>query len=122
MKNVPTLDGYEDVVCYADPYSFGFVEPKTGETIQEVSAKKFAEYVKQSGKYNGGSIRLIACEAGKFEDGLAQQFANEMGVEVLAPTKTVYTNSSGSMVLADDRIEAIEMLRNAKGKWNPDGW
>ena len=122
LVNVPPLDGYEDIACHADPYSFGYKDPETDETVQEASAKEFAKRVRESGKYNGGAIRLIACESGKLEDGLAQKFADEMGEEVLAPTKIVFTNSQGYMVLADDDLEAVELLRNAKEKWNPEGW
>ena len=122
LQEVPPLDGYEDIACHADPISFGFVDPETDKTVQEVGAKFFAKRVRESGKYNGGAIRLIACESGKLDDGLAQEFANEMGVPVLAPTKIVYTNSQGFMVLADDDFEAAELLRNATEKWNPDGW
>ena len=94
-----------------------------GETIQgDVGAKFLAKRVRESGKYNGGPIRLIACESGKLDDGIAQKFADEMGVPVLAPTKIVYTNSQGFMVLADDDFEAAELMHNATEKWNPDGW
>jgi hypothetical protein len=122
LQNVPPLDGYEDVACHADPHNFSFVDPESEETVQNVGARFLAKRIMESGKYNGGAIRLIACESGKFDDGIAQQFANEMGVKVLAPTKIVYTNSQGFMVLADDDFEAIELLRQATEKWNPDGW
>lgn len=123
LQNVPPLDGFEDVACHADPNHFGFVDPETGESVQgDVGASFLARRIKESGKYNGGPIRLIACESGKLDDGIAQQFANEMGVRVLAPTKIVYTNSQGYMVLADDDFEAAELMRNATEKWNPDGW
>ena len=122
LQSVPPLDGYEDIACHADPYEFGFIDPETGETVQGVGASFFAKRVRESGKYNGGPIRLISCEAGKLDDGIAQKFANEMGVPVLAPTKTVYTNSQGFMVLADDEIEAVNLMREATEKWNPDGW
>lgn len=122
LHAVPPLDGYEDIACHADPMKFGFVDPTSGKTVQEVGASFFARRVRESGKYNGGPIRLIACEAGRRDDGLAQEFANIMGVKVLAPTKIVFTNSQGYMVLADDEIEALELLRNATEKWNPDGW
>lgn len=122
LQNVPPLDGYEDIACHADPKNFSFVDPEAGETVQDVGARFFAKRIKESGKYNGGPIRLIACESGKLDDGIAQQLANEMGVKILAPTKIVYTNSQGYMVLADDDFEAIELLRKATEKWNPDGW
>lgn len=122
LHDVPPLDGYEDIACHADPKMFGFVDPVSGETIQEVGAAFFARRVRESGKYNGGPIRLIACESGLLDDGLAQEFADIMGVKVLAPTKIVYTNSQGYMVLADDEFEALELLRKATEKWNPEGW
>ena len=122
LQNVPPLDGYEDIACHADPYNFSFVDPEADETVQNVGARFIAKRIRESGKYNGGAIRLIACESGKYDDGIAQDFANEMGVTVLAPTKIVYTNSQGFMVLADDDFEAIELLRQATEKWNPDGW
>jgi len=51
ISNVPPLDGYEDVVYHADPYSFGVVDPDTGETIQECDAKALAEYIRQTGEW-----------------------------------------------------------------------
>lgn len=122
LQEVPPLDGYEDIACHADSRSFAFVDPNDEETVQQVGASFLANRVRESGKYNGGNIRLIACESGKETDGLAQQFADKMGVKVLAPTKIVYTNSQGFMVLADDDLEAIEIMRKAKEKWNPEGW
>ena len=122
LKRVPPLEGYEDIACHADPRAFGFIDPETDETIQEASAKMFATRVKDSGKYNGGAIRLIACESGKYDDGLAQKFANEMGCPVLAPNKKVYTNSQGYMVLADSDEEAAVLLKAATDKWNDEGW
>ena len=122
LQNVPPLDGYEDIACHADPHNFSFVDPEADETVQNVGARFLAKRIRESGKYNGGAIRLIACESGKLDDGIAQDFANEMGVKVLAPTKIVYTNNQGFMVLADDDFEARNLLRQATEKWNPDGW
>ncbi len=122
MENVPPLEGYEDVAVHADPYSFGFVDPETGETVQSADARFLAKRLRESGKYTGGPIRLIACESGKVDDGIAQALANELGVPVFAPTKTVYIDSQGYMVLADDLDEALELMSEAEKAWNPDGW
>ena len=122
LQKVPPLDGYEDIACHADPRSFGFLDPVTGETVQDVDAKFLAKLVIESGKYNGGAIRLIACEAGKYEDGIAQKFADEMGVNVLASTKAVYVDTMGYMVAADSEEEADKLLSAATIKWNPEGW
>ncbi len=122
LQNVTEIDGYEDIGCHADPYMFGYVDPDTGETVQEVSAKHFAKTIIESGKYKGGKIRLISCEAGAIDNGLAQQFANEIGNTVLAPTKKVFVNSQGYMVVADDISEAIVLISKSKEKWTPEGW
>lgn len=45
-----------------------------------------------------------------------------IGAKIIAPTKIVYIDGSGFMVLADDEDDAIKLLREAKEKWNPDGW
>ena len=90
--------------------------------MQSTDARFLANRLRESGKYNGGPIRLIACESGKVDDGIAQALANELGVPVLAPTKTVYIDSQGYMVLADNLDEALELMSNAEKAWNSDGW
>lgn len=122
LENAPALDGYTDVSCHADPFSFSFSDPVTGETVQELTAKQFANRLRADGYTFTQPIRLFSCESGRINDGLAQQFADEVGVEVLAPTKKVYTNSQGFVVLADTDEEALELILNAKEKWNPEGW
>ena len=116
------MEGYEDVAVHADPYSFGFVDPETGETVQSADARFLANRLRESGKYNGGPIRLIACESGKVDDGIAQALANELGVPVLAPTKTIYIDSQGYMVLADEDAIAQQLIKKASQKWDPQGW
>lgn len=122
LEKVPSLDGYADVACHADPFSFSFSDPVTGETVQDLTAKQFANRLRADGYTFTKPIRLFSCESGRISDGLAQQFADEVGVEVLAPTKKVYTNSQGFVVLADTDEEALELILNAKEKWNPEGW
>ena len=122
LQKVPPLDGYEDILCHADARSFGFLDPVTGETVQDVDASFLAKRIVESGKYNGGPIRLFSCEAGKYEDGPAQKLADELGVNVLAPTKKVYIDIMGYIVIADTKKEADQLLTNATEKWNPKGW
>ena len=66
------------------------------------SAKEVAEFLKLSKGYKSGEkIRLIACEAGRKEDGVAQQLANELGVSVLAPTEKIWVNQDGEFFISD---------------------
>ena len=122
LQKVPPLDGYEDILCHADAISFGFVDPVTGENVQDFDAKFLATRIIESGKYNGGPIRLFSCEAGKYEDGPAQKLADEMGVNVLAPTKAVFIHPMGYVIVADSEEEANKLLEIATEKWTPEGW
>lgn len=122
LQNVPPLEGYEDILCHADATSFGFVDPDTGETVQDVDAKFLAERIVESGKYNGGPIRLFSCNAGRYEEGAAQKLADEMGVTVLAPTKAVFIHPMGYVVVADNNREAERLLEAATEKWTLEGW
>ena len=121
MEKVVPIEGYEDIVCHADSHSFSFQDPDTGEIFEEITAKEMAEQIRKSGKYKGGSIRLIACESGAVENGIAQQLADELGVVVLAPKKMVFLDSEGNMVVADNEIEASMRLSNLS-VWDPSGW
>lgn len=47
--------------------------------------------------YKSGPIRLISCSTGTKE--FAQNFANKMGVEVIAPSDTVWAHSDGRLTI-----------------------
>lgn len=101
MRRVEPLDGYYDVMGHSDGYSliYGDLndnenEPGTAFTIKELKAAILADK-----SYVGGPIRVVACNAGSAADGLAQKLADEMGVEVLAPTTTVYVDYDGALAL-----------------------
>ena len=78
-----------------------------------------------SGKYNGGPIRLLACSSGAVENGAAQQLADLLKVPVLAPTDTLFTSMDGYMAVASDPDEATQIMikmSSQKQKWSLDGW
>ena len=122
LQKVPPLDGYEDILCHADARSFGFLDPVTGETVQDVDASFLAKRIVESGKFNGGPIRLFSCEAGKYEDGPAQKLADELGVNVLAPTQAVFIHPMGYVAVADSEEEAKQLFASSTKKWNPERW
>lgn len=65
-------------------------------------------------------IRLIACNAGKFDDGFAQAMADELGVEILAPDQFVYIDFDGRMILAQSDNEYKKIIIGAArstGTW-----
>ena len=92
---IEPIEGYQDVVCHGDTVSLVYRDGNGNEV--NVSAYEFAEILKNSPVYEGGSIRLIACEAGADGSAVAQMVANRLGVDVLAPTDTVYVYPDGVM-------------------------
>ena len=68
---------------------------------------KFADILKDDPNYHGGDIRLISCEAGAEDGFAAQNLANYLGVNVLAPSDVVIVYPDGTMKVGYD----------GKGKW-----
>lgn len=122
MKKVKPLEGYYDVMGHSDGYSliYGDLndiddEPGTAFTMKELKA-----VIHSDESYKGGPIRVVACDAGGTTDGLAQKLADEMGVEVLAPTASVYVDYDGTMTLASSREEYLDVLdgkMKEQGRW-----
>lgn len=125
LERVDLLPGYQDIACHADAYGFDAHDPETGELYQEISPKELAYRIMDSGKYNGGPIRLLACSAGALPDGAAQQLADLLKVPVLAPTNTLFTSQDGYVAVASNDTEAIRMMsRMSKNslKFSMEGW
>lgn len=122
MKKIKPLDGYYDVMGHSDGFSliYGDLndiddEPGTAFTMEELKATILSDK-----SYNGDPIRIVACDAGAAADGLAQRLADEMGVDVLAPTASVYVDYDGRMTLAAtlDEYEAVLGGRiEERGRW-----
>lgn len=90
-------------------------EPGTAFTMSELR-----ESILATPSYGGGPIRLIACTAGKSPNGLAQRLADVMGVDVLAPTQTVFINERGDLVLANSDEEYTQIVAGiikSTGEW-----
>ena len=125
LENVEPVDGYQDVACHADPYSFAAQDPVTEEVLLDLPARELAFRIIDSGKYTGGPIRLLACNSGAMEDGVAQQLADILKVPVLAPTNTVFTSADGYVAVAADYDEAAQIMSQMSGekvKFIIDGW
>lgn len=102
QKKIKPIEGYEDVVVHSDKYSFSFKDADGND--HNVSVSDFADILKQSKLYNGGDIRLIACQAGAEYSVVAQGLADLLGVNVLAPNKRVYIDFEGNMTIGDNPI------------------
>lgn len=119
-KKIHPLDGYVDIVVHGDPYSLVFKDTTGKET--NVSAKDFCDIIEKAGIYNGGKIRLIACQTGAKNGIVPTYIAKRFNTEVLAPTEIVNVDFNGNMVLANDEVDAIMGIET--GEWvrfNKDG-
>jgi hypothetical protein len=67
-----------------------------GGNWQSLSHRTLARFIEGAEGYNRGAVRLIGCDAGACATGLAQNLANKLGVEVLAPTEKVFVDAVGS--------------------------
>ena len=112
-KKIPPLPGFEDIVSHGDEYSIVFKDTNGNES--NVSAKEFVEFLKQDENYKGGNIRLISCETGKGDGIVPQYIANELGVDVLAPTDLVWVFDDGEMYVAYDMDNALAGINT--GEW-----
>lgn len=122
MQKVASLDGYYDVRSHSDGYSviYGDLNDRDADPGTAMTIDELRETILADENYQGGPIRVVACGAGRFGNGLAQRLADAMGVEVLAPTSSVYVDFDGSLTLADtdEEYQGIVCGRlQEKGQW-----
>lgn len=87
------------------------------------TAKEAAEMIRNSQEFRGKNIRLISCQTGaNGENSVAQQIADELGVEVMAPTEIVTVEPvEGKMFVSNNDILTQLWIRGEDvaetGKW-----
>jgi hypothetical protein len=86
--------GVFDVVVHGDGSKLLVLE---GGAWKELSPAELAEHLKAGG-FEGGSVRLVSCGTGQ-ADGAASKLAKELGVEVKAPTDTVWIHPDGTLTV-----------------------
>lgn len=108
-KNIVPLKDYEDQVIHGDQFGFE-IRDLNGVTSDVYTPREFAEILKEDPNYYGGDIRLISCEAGKGDVCAAQMLANQLGVNVMAPTDMVWVFNDGEIIIGPTQYENT-------GKW-----
>lgn len=101
-KKIKPLEGYSDIIMHGSPTELLAYDNDGAELLY--SAKEAAELIRNSREFCGKPIRLIACQAGALKDGIAQQLADELGVNVLAPTEIVNVDIFGNIFISDNDI------------------
>lgn len=98
VRNVPPKKGFYDVALHGAPTSAEFF----GE---EIDAYLLASIIRNRKDYIPGTkVRLLSCSTGNTDetgDCFAQLLANELGVDVEAPTKDVLVYPDGSFDIGE---------------------
>lgn len=100
-KKVKPIDGYEDIAIHGDWSGFS-INDSNGNEIESYTPKDFAEILKEDPNYHGGNVRLLSCETGSKGAVAAQQLADALNVDVLAPTDVLFIDFNGKMTIGPD--------------------
>ena len=122
MSKVEPLDGYYDVMGHSDGRSliYGDLNDNDDEPGTALTMSELRDSILADESYDGGPIRVIACNAGRDANGLAQRLADVMGTNVLAPTTTVYVDIDGTPLLFENDKQYNEHVLSGleeTGKW-----
>ncbi len=101
---IKELEGYETVICHGSVDS-ALIYNNEGEEIV-LSAEMLATLLCNTPSYNGGNIRLVSCSTGANSNGFAQSLANELQVNVMAPSESIWIGSDGQMFISDNEVLA----------------
>lgn len=83
-----------------------------------MDAGDFADLVRKRTDWDGTSpIRLFSCDTGAQPDGFAQQLANDLKVDVTAPTKPVWSVTGGTPIVTDIDPVTGRPVKPANGTW-----
>ena len=94
----PELSGYHDVIVHGTPLDFGRT-PTSWAGGTNFGHRDLANMLLHDPDYAGGAVRLLSCKTGQLADGAAQNLANKLGVDVLAPTDTLWAFPDGGLVI-----------------------
>lgn len=123
-NKIKPVKGYGDIIIHGSPDSL-LINGLNGEQW-EYGAKEAAEMIRNSREFHGQPIRLVACQTGAKENGIAQQIADELGVDVMAPTEIVSVDIDGEMFVCDNDVIATTWGRateeERKKMIQPGGW
>jgi RHS repeat-associated protein len=97
-SNTTPLQGYHDVIVHGSPDDFGASATSWSDGTN-FSHRVLARLIEQDPTYQGGPIRLLSCSTGASACGAAKNLANKLGVEVMAPTDTLWAFPSGRLVI-----------------------
>lgn len=108
-KKVKKLDDYEDVFIHGDSTGFEIYDTD-GNLSARYTVREFADVLRKDPNYHGGDIRLCSCGTGAEDAIAAKALARQLGVNVLAPSDTLWIDVDGVMTIGPDEF-------TDSGKW-----
>lgn len=110
--DIKPIDGFDDLVCHATALYFVNRDIRGNEEL--ITPEEMAHDLKLFYNNKVPNLRLISCNAGVFDNGLAQQMANLLHVKILAAKGIVATMPENKMWVLDP--ETFNKL-NEKEAW-----
>lgn len=111
VKNVKPKDGFYDVALHGSPTSTEFF----GE---DIDAYTLAVIIRNRKDYiSGTKVRLLSCSTGNTDetgDCFAQILANELGIEVEAPTKDILVYQDGAFDIGEKNDGEMKIFYSRK--------
>lgn len=103
-RRIPSEDGFDDFTIHCDGLNFyiDMVGNGKAKDFVKISVDDLAKHIKDSKEFTGGPIRIISCQAGKYDDGPAKQLATKLGVAVKAPTEDIHVDEKGEIFISDN--------------------
>ena len=90
-------NGYFDVIAHGTPNGIQITHNGQHMIVDHRTATRL---IQNSDGYNGQAIRLLSCNTGALDNGFAQNLANRLNVEVLAPTNYLWSTPNGNYFVA----------------------
>lgn len=103
-KKVKPIKDYEDVFIHGDATGFS-INNANGDLLESYTPREFAEILKNDPNYHGGDIRLCSCGTGAEDAFAAEALARQLGVNVLAPSNTLWIDMDGNMTIGENFVD-----------------
>jgi len=87
--------GLYDVIVHGTEENFQVFQNGKWEVIDQ---RRLASYMEKTG-YEGGPVRLLSCSTGACGGAVAQDLANKLGHEVVAPTDKAWVHPDGTITI-----------------------
>lgn len=112
---------YFDVNIHSDAHSFAF-KGEDGRW-RDVGGAELGRALPRLGWDGSSPVRLLACSAGRASEGVAQELAETLGVDVAAPTTTHWRRSRGGPnYVGELTLQGLDADGHATATWQPGEW